>query len=185
MVTEAIADLELNPQTGEAGTAAGVALAEEPGKPKQPKPTVRRLKFWIPAAAALLIVCALSALWFTRSWVPWSSAAADERAPGLTVPLASTPAPAAAAAGETRAPETVPDRAPFAITVEPDQTLQDVSKQYLGGYDMQRLHQIQALNPKLKDPDHIEVGQKIRLPGPPSGPVEGDAKPPSGERNTP
>ena len=185
MVAEAITDLELNPQAGGPGTIVGDTVTEEPGKPKQPKPAIRRLKFWIPAAAALLILCVLSALWFTRSWVPWSNAAADERTPGLTVPLASVPAPVAADAGETRAPETVPNNAPFAITVKPDQTLQDISEQYLGGYNVQRLHQIQALNPKLTDPDHIEVGQKIWLPGPPSGSAEKSANPASGERNTP
>jgi len=184
-VAEAIADLQLSPEAGGHGTVVGDTVAAEPGKPKQPKQASRRLKFWIPAAAAILILCVLSALWFTRSWVPWLNAAADERTPGLTVPLASVPAPAAAGAGETRAPETVPNNAPFAITVKPDQTLQDISEQYLGGYDIQRLHQIQALNPKLTDPDHIEVGQKIWLPGPPSGATEKGAKPASGMRNTP
>jgi len=185
MVAEAIADLQLSPQTGDTGTVVGDTAAEEPDKPKQRKPTIRRLTFWIPAAAAILILCVLSALWFTRSWIPWSNAAANERTSGLTVPLASVPAPAAVDAGETRAPETDPNSAPFVITVKPDQTLQDISDQYLGGYDIQCLHQIQALNPKLTDPDHIEVGQKIWLPGPPPKPVEGDAKPPSGERITP
>ena len=66
------------------------------------------------------------------------------------------------------ATESAPNTAPFAITVEPDQTLQNISDQYLGGYDLQRLHQIQTLNPKLTDPDHIEVGQTIWLPGPSS-----------------
>lgn len=53
------------------------------------------------------------------------------------------------------------------IKVEPDQTLPAISEPYLGDFDSQRQRHIQALNPKLTDPDHIEAGQKIRLPGPP------------------
>ena len=57
----------------------------------------------------------------------------------------------------------------FGVTVEPNQTLQDIAVKYLGDFDLKRLHQIRALNPKMTDPDHIETGQKIWLPGrPPS-----------------
>jgi hypothetical protein len=58
MVAEAIADLQLSPQTGDTGTVVGDTAAEEPDKPKQRKPTIRRLTFWIPAAAAILILFA-------------------------------------------------------------------------------------------------------------------------------
>jgi LysM repeat protein len=88
---------------------------------------------------------------------------------------ASIPSPAAADTSEAIATEPTPNKAPFEITVQPNQKLQDISVQYLGGFDLKRLHQIQALNPKLTDPDHIEVGQKIRLPGSPSVPVTKDA----------
>jgi nucleoid-associated protein YgaU len=77
--------------------------------------------------------------------------------------------------GATRAAETAPNSAPFAITVKPDQTLQDISEQYLEGFDRNRLHQIQALNPKLTDFDHIETGQKIWLPVPLREPVAPNA----------
>ena len=63
------------------------------------------------------------------------------------------------------------------VTVEPNQWLEQISVEYLGGYDSQRLHQIQALNPDLTDPNHIEVGQKIRLPKPP--PVTVASNPPT------
>jgi hypothetical protein len=56
------------------------------------------------------------------------------------------------------------DTASFEITVGPDQTLQAVCIQHLGEFDLQRLHQVEALNPRLTDPDHLEAGQKIRLP---------------------
>ena len=185
MAAEAVADLQLIPQTGAPIAAATEGTPKQPGEPEQRKQKKRPLRFWIPAAAALLILCVLSALWFTGSWIPRSHAAADDHGPDLKAPLASVPAPAAADLGESRANETAPDSPPFAITVKPDQTLQDISEQYLGGFDIQRLNKIQALNPKLTDPDHIEVGQKIWLPGPPSAPVENSATLQSGERNTP
>jgi len=97
--------------------------------------------------------------------------------------LKAPPAPAATDAGETKATETAANSAPFAITVEPDQTLQDISVQYLGGWDLQRLHQIQALNPKLTNPDHIETGQKIWLPGPSQVRMATNATPPASARN--
>ena len=185
MVSEAIADRQLIPHSGEAVAPTGEVAAEARGEPKQRKRTKRVLKFWIPAAAMLLVLCALGVVWFSGSWVPWSHAAAEDRTSDLKSRPESVPAPAAPETGETRAPETAPNSAPFAITVKPDQTLQDISEQYLGSFDIQRLHQIQALNPKLTDPDHIEAGQKIWLPGPPSAPLEKSATRQTGKRSTP
>jgi type II secretory pathway predicted ATPase ExeA len=182
MVSEAIADLQLIPQAEEPVAAVGDVAAEEPSESKQPKHTKRLLKFWIPAAAALLVLCALAVVWFTGSWIPWSRATADDRAVDLKVPPASVPASSATETGEITGSKPAPDTAPFEITVTPDQTLRDIAMQYLGGFDLQRLRQIQALNPKLTDPDHIEVGQRIRLPGPPPMPVAKSATPPASVR---
>ncbi len=52
------------------------------------------------------------------------------------------------------------------VAVKPDQTLRDLSILYAGRYDNDMLKQILALNPELKDPDHLEPGQLIRLPLP-------------------
>lgn len=52
------------------------------------------------------------------------------------------------------------------VAVKPDQTLRDLSVLYAGRYDGDMLKQILALNPELKDPDHLEPGQLIRLPLP-------------------
>jgi nucleoid-associated protein YgaU len=73
----------------------------------------------------------------------------------------------------------------FVVTVEPNQTLQDIAVKYLGDFDLKRLHQVRALNPKLTDPDHIETGQKIWLPGPPQVPVARNATPPANARKLP
>ena len=52
------------------------------------------------------------------------------------------------------------------VAVKPDQTLRDLSVLYAGRYDNDILKQILSLNPELKDPDHLEPGQLIRLPLP-------------------
>ncbi len=167
MVSEAIADLQLIPVPTETAAAVGDKAAEQPAEPAKWKPTRRLLRVWVPAAAELLIICAMGVLWLTGPRVPWSQAAADDRSVNLKVPPAPVPAPGITGGSETIAAHPAPNGAPFAVTVKPDQTLKDISVQYLGGWDIQRLHQIQTLNPKLTDPDHIEIGQKILLPGPP------------------
>jgi DedD protein len=58
------------------------------------------------------------------------------------------------------------DPAHFDVTVEPDQTLEEITRSHLGSYDANLLHQIEALNPTLANPDLIQSGERIRLPGP-------------------
>ena len=89
------------------------------------------------------------------------------------------------AASTTIVAEPTPKAKPLEIEVEPDQRLRDISVKYLGGYDLRRLHQMQALNPKLTDPDHIEVGQRLRLPGPPPVPAASGATLPATVRELP
>lgn len=163
MVSEAIADLQMIPKLREPAPAIGDDAVEVSIEPRLRKQSERPLKFWIPAAVVLLVICASGVLWLPGPRVPWSHAAADDRSLNLKV----MPAPAAADAGEIMATKRALNTAPVEITVETGQTLQDIAVQYLGGWDLQRLHQIQALNPKLTDPDHIEIGQRIWLPGSP------------------
>jgi nucleoid-associated protein YgaU len=59
----------------------------------------------------------------------------------------------------------------FEITVVPKQTITDISTQNLGSFNGSVLHDIKALNPNLSDPDHIEVGQTLRLPKRSNAPV--------------
>jgi type II secretory pathway predicted ATPase ExeA len=46
------------------------------------------------------------------------------------------------------------------------QTIEDISLAYAGRFDAQLLQQIRALNPEMKDPNHLTSGQLIRLPLP-------------------
>jgi hypothetical protein len=48
--------------------------------------------------------------------------------------------------------------------VQPKDTLRDLCVSTLGRYDQAVLSQIQKLNPELRNADHLEAGQKIRLP---------------------
>jgi hypothetical protein len=185
MVTEVIADLQLIPQSKEPLVPVGGVAAEQPNERKERTQTKRLLKFWIPAASALLLICGLGILGYTELRIPAPRMTGDDHALNLTVQPASSPRPTAADTDETIATKSAPNTAPFKIAVKPDQSLQEISMQYLGGYDLQRLHQIQALNPKLTDPDHIEVGQKIWLPGPPPVRMASNATPPASVRELP
>jgi general secretion pathway protein A len=53
------------------------------------------------------------------------------------------------------------------VVAGPQQTLKDLSLRYLGHFDSQLSEKISSLNPNLKDPDHLEAGQLIRIPLPP------------------
>ena len=112
------------------------------------------------AAAALVLLCIAGVLGLAGLRTFASRGSNDERFLDEKAVPASVTAPVATEAGETKATEPARNPNHFEITVQPDQTLHDISVQYLGGFDLQRLHQIQALNQKLTDPDHIEVGQK-------------------------
>ncbi len=52
----------------------------------------------------------------------------------------------------------------FNYVVQPKDTLRDLCVSTLGHYDKAVLSQIQMLNPELRNPDHLDAGQKIRLP---------------------
>jgi LysM repeat protein len=175
MVAEVIADLQLIPQSRAAVGNAGEVADQQYNKSENNKQPKRQLKRFLLAAAALMVLCAAGILGLAGLRALVSHRMDDERSLERKVPQASAPVPVAANANETIATEPAPSTTPFEITVQPNQRLRDISVQYLGGFDLKRLHQIQALNPKLTDPDHIEVGQKIRLPVSPSVPVTRDA----------
>jgi len=59
-----------------------------------------------------------------------------------------------------------PTDAPFEVSVQPNQSIGSIARQYLGDFNAERLRQIRALNPWMTNPDHVQVGQKVLLPGP-------------------
>jgi hypothetical protein len=50
------------------------------------------------------------------------------------------------------------------IEVAPGQTLMGICTEKFGTCTAELLQQIHELNPRMNDPDHIETGQKLRLP---------------------
>ena len=52
------------------------------------------------------------------------------------------------------------------IVVQPNQTIEALSSQYVGHFDYQVLQEIRALNPGLADPGHLEPGKALKLPLP-------------------
>jgi hypothetical protein len=52
----------------------------------------------------------------------------------------------------------------FTYVIQPKDTLRDLCVSMLGRYDENVLSEIRELNPDLKDPNHLDVGQEIRLP---------------------
>jgi hypothetical protein len=50
------------------------------------------------------------------------------------------------------------------VIVKAGETLTQIVLHHLGRFSRQTIQQIQELNPGLT-PDHIEIGQRIRLPG--------------------
>jgi general secretion pathway protein A len=185
VVSEVIADLELTPQSREPIKAGAEGTQEQPREPED-GPQMRHLfKRWVLASVALLVLCVLGVQGFMELRTHQSRKSGDEHSLNQTAVPASAPAPAAEGLAKTVASEPSPNTAFFEITVEPDQRLQDIAVQYLGGFDLQRLHQIQALNPNLTDPNLIIVGQKIRLPRPPPVPAAKSATSSTNPRKLP
>ena len=54
----------------------------------------------------------------------------------------------------------------FTYVIQPKDTLRDLCVSMLGRYDRNVLSEIRELNPELKNPDLLEVGQEVRLPMP-------------------
>ena len=80
--------------------------------------------------------------------------------------VATVPAPETNTVEQTLHEDLLPALTPLArdrVVVERHQTLAEISRRYLGGYNPAAVAKLCALNPEL-DPDHIEVGQKILLP---------------------
>lgn len=53
------------------------------------------------------------------------------------------------------------------VMAGPQQTLKDLTLRYVGHFDDDLSKKIASLNPDLKDPDHLEAGELIRIPLPP------------------
>ena len=80
----------------------------------------------------------------------------------VDAPPVATPAPPSPSV-DTQAPSGDEPKT-VKVVVRPGETLQQIALRTLGQNDSQILKQIQQLNPRLTNPDHIEADQEIRLP---------------------
>jgi nucleoid-associated protein YgaU len=127
-------------------------------------------------AAAMLIAGVLGASAGLYAWRAQWPLARLPLALKPVVTLFDTPAPPVPPAPAPAA-EPVPDSDPpkpaapehELVVVAPHQTLTDIGKLYLGEYNAAVLAKLRELNPGLGDPNHLEVGQQIRLPAAAAG----------------
>jgi general secretion pathway protein A len=159
--------------------AIGVALLAARQWLVQPAAAQRTAAAYVPATPAP-----------TTSEPPPVSMASDEPALAAAVDTPN-PVPSAEPAASTALPEDQPlaaqtntsasldppDSSPVfsertpqwtnsadLVNVTPGQTLLGICAEKFGNCTSEILRQIQQLNPHLNDPDHIETGQKLRIP---------------------
>lgn len=182
MVSEVFGDLRLSSSTSRPAETIGEVASEGSLEALQRKAGALPRKLWVPATIALLVLGAMGILGLITLRAPRIAKTSADRSLSLVV----RPEPRAVAdTGGIISSKVTPNPSPFEITVERNQTLEEIAVQYLGSFNLQRLEQIQALNPKLTDPDYIEAGQKIWLPGPSLMPLSSTAPPSAIQRRVP
>jgi general secretion pathway protein A len=171
VIQEVVSDLDLCPMFAE---LAGVPESDEP-KTSVPSSLFGEhsrspVRSWsLRLAVALALVVAIS----------WPLVRSKQHAPGvLASTISRTVAVPAAPSANSIAPPNQERPAvsatiassrqvlePTTILVLPDETLYRISVKNFGKYDRQALSRIRELNPWLSNPNHIEAGQIIRVPG--------------------
>jgi type II secretory pathway predicted ATPase ExeA len=108
----------------------------------------------------------LSATVDTPPPVPSAESAPQTALPAGQPPAANTPVSLALPHASPLFSERTPQWTDSAdlVNVTPGQTLLGICAEKFGNCTAQILRQIQQLNPHLNDPDHIETGQKLRIP---------------------
>ena len=89
-----------------------------------------------------------------------------------SVPLATAPSAGVVPPEPVRTDDNSPESV-ISYVVQPHDTVVELCLSTFGRYDEVALNEIRKLNPRLKNPNHLEVGQEIRLPRTPQKPVAG------------
>jgi type II secretory pathway predicted ATPase ExeA len=97
---------------------------------------------------------------------PSPNVAPPQPAPTAASPVAPADEGAPAETDYTADPQETGATQIITVAAMAGQTIQDISLSYTGRFDAQLLQQIRALNPEMKDPNHLSAGQLIRLPLP-------------------
>jgi general secretion pathway protein A len=181
IVTDVIADLDLEPlrekpivvQTPKAAPSKITRPALSSGQRK-----TSIFGSWGPklaVAAAVLLSLGWAVIHAEHRKAPIGEVPATA-ASVPSVPAPSLPSPTVPAATATLVPtahvelalspavETVPDSKVQSVQVTRGETLYQISLKNLGTYNDAIREKFQGLNPWLSDPNHIQPGQKIRIP---------------------
>lgn len=165
IAAEVIADLRLTPEIREVSRVAPEIVTKPKVESELPERSGSAVKPWTIAAAVLLVTSMLSALALPKVAPLWSQAKSEASKLFVRFPPSIRAVQAETENRDARVTQSSSRPTPFRVLVGPNQRLSDITAKYLGNFDHERLRQIQALNPKLTDPDHIEVGQTLWLPG--------------------
>ncbi len=106
----------------------------------------------------LVLLLGLAFLWPNRHLTAVRATPAIEPEKSVLEPEVKTPIAAEAATSKPAG------KAPVTIVVQADETLSNLAQKHIGTYNEKALAEIQALNPAIKDPNLIVVGQKIQMP---------------------
>jgi len=160
---------------GPAPVAASSSVGETQRQPA-PQLTYKPLKHfnlprWISSAIALTSVLLLGSFYWLPSLLRIAEPTQASAVPTTSdnSPKSLTPFGPADASGSTPTtyaadPQETDSGQVLTIAARPQQTLQEISVLYLGRFDRHLFEEICSLNPELKDPNHIQAGQLIRLP---------------------
>jgi general secretion pathway protein A len=172
IVQDVIADLDLEPLR-EKKVVAPTSEKRSEKKPERPVPSIslarEKQSFaggWIPKAVLTGVVALAVGLFFLNVDRGASHTAAS--APAVAT-VTATPPPAPVVVSKVSlmpadAPSPATEPGSQDVQVKPGQTLYQISVKKLGKYNGKVLEQLQDLNPWLNDPNHIQPGQKIRVP---------------------
>ncbi len=124
-----------------------------------------RLRSLILAAVVLSGILALAILGRSESRKGISPGIFDHSSADFGV-LTPGDQPAASSSRYDAAPQDTGSGQVLTVVAGPLQSIKDLSLRYIGRFDSDVSNQIRSLNPGLKDPDHLEAGQLIRIPLP-------------------
>ena len=145
---------------GIGGVAASVAIAV--GLLSYSHSRIWRVLSGRPAASAIILNSSPGPRGSAQSAAPAPSPASSQNGKTVDAPPVTTTPPSPPSV-HTQAPADDEPKT-VKVVVRPGETLQQIALRTLGQDDSQILKQIQQLNPRLTNPDHIEADQEIRLP---------------------
>jgi type II secretory pathway predicted ATPase ExeA len=125
-----------------------------------------RLRSAILAAIILSGILALAILGRSESMRSITPASFDRFSDALGASVHAARAAVGSPATYDADPQDTGSGQVITVAAGPQQSIKDLSMRYVGHFDNELFEQIRSLNPDLKDPDHLQAGQLIRIPLP-------------------